>query len=170
MPATTHNTCACQTLATWSGSPRKEGSSGWCTVPQESAGICCVRTGRCLSLAVSLPEGLVPSPGGSSRACRGKGLPPGPWAGEWGWSQASRRGCGHPLVTLTAQTCSLGERRSATPDSWWSSAELQVRLPAPEEWLRWRGAHFWGGCCPSLGVLCCPRAGRVDFVSFLQVS
>ena len=102
----------------------------------------------------------------------GRGCHRGPGPGRW--PQASPRSCRHPLVTLTAQTRSPGERRSATPDPWWSSAELQVRLPAPEEWRRWRGAHFWGGCSPSLGGPVLPPSRvalpRVDFASFLQVS
>lgn len=63
VPATAHSMPACQTLAMWPapGSPRKEDSSGWRSVLWESVGICCVRTGCCLSPAVRLPEGLVTS-------------------------------------------------------------------------------------------------------------
>lgn len=99
--------------------------------------------------------------GDSSHARRGQELPRGPWAGERGWPQASRRSCGHPVVALAAQSWSPRERCRAAPDPWWSSAELQERLPSLEESLRWRGAQV-GRSSPSLGSCFC-NGGPVLF-------
>ena len=129
----------------------------------ESASICRVWSGRCLSRpgcclsrAVRFLEGLATSPR--------RQQPCPPWAGaaagalgwERGWPQASRRSCGHPVVALAAQSWSPRERYRAAPDPWWSSAELQERLPSLEESLRWRGAQV-GRSSPSLGSCFCNR-------------
>ena len=63
--------------------------------------------------------------------------PPVPWSG--GCSRpppvppqsCKAAGMGHPLVALTAQP-GAQERRSATSDLWWSSAELQTGSSGPQ--------------------------------------
>lgn len=59
VPLTACSTCAC---LIHTQEPKERDSGGWRSVPRVSAGICCVGTGHCLSLARSLPRGLVTSP------------------------------------------------------------------------------------------------------------
>lgn len=89
------------------------------------------------------------------RSCRG-----GPGLGSGGGPRPPREAAGI-LWSPWQPSPGARERCRAAPDPWWSSAELQERLPSLEESLRWRGAQVCRSS-PSLGSCFC-NGGPVLF-------